>query len=135
MARSRTRVVLGIFGLDQHDFGAKVVSAILRDAGMEVVYLGSFQTAETIVQAAIEEDADVIGMSCHSWEYLGYTRELISLLREKKLDIAVVIGGGTISEADESSLRAMGVSDVLTPGATAEEIVHSIQRVAARPAS
>jgi len=121
--------LIAILGLDQHDFGAKVVSAILRDAGMEVIYLGRFQTPETIVKTAIEEDVDIIGISCYSWEYLHYTPELINLLKEQKLDIPVIIGGGTISEEDELQLKGMGVSGVFKAGTAAEEIITHIQQV------
>jgi methylmalonyl-CoA mutase C-terminal domain/subunit len=116
------RVLIAILGLDQHDFGARVVSSVLRDAGFEVVYVGKFQTPETIAAASIEEDVNVIGISCHSWEYLEYIPELIKILTDRKLHIPVLLGGGTISEADEKKLRAIGVSDVIRPGATSEDI-------------
>jgi methylmalonyl-CoA mutase C-terminal domain/subunit len=117
------RVLIAILGLDQHDFGAKVVTSILKDAGFEVIYLGKFQIPESIVSAAIEEDIDAIGISCHSWEYLDYVPELIKILRSRQLNIPVVLGGGTVSEADEKHLKAIGVNDIIRPGSTSEEIV------------
>jgi methylmalonyl-CoA mutase C-terminal domain/subunit len=129
---ARNRVMIGILGLDQHDFGAKVVGTILRKDGFEVIYVGKFQTPESLAKAAIEEDVDAIAISCHSWEYLDYVPQLINLLRENRMDIPVVVGGGTISEADEAALRSAGVSDVLRSGSTSEEIVRRMRRVVAK---
>ena len=93
------RVLIGILGLDQHEVGAMAVSRILRDAGMEVVYLGRFNLPADIAKAAIEEGADVIGLSCHSWEYLHYLDPLFAALRENGLDTPVVVGGSVVTEA------------------------------------
>ena len=94
------KVLIAILGLDQHEAGAYAVSSLLRDAGMEVIYLGCFNVPKTIVKAAIEEDVDVVGVSVHSWEYLDYMDELLGLLRGENADIPVVLGGSVITPGD-----------------------------------
>ncbi|HEX7409428.1 MAG TPA: cobalamin-dependent protein, partial [Candidatus Binatia bacterium] len=89
----RIRVWIGMLGLDQHEVGAIAVARLLRDAGIEVIYAGRFNLPAGIVKAAVEEDVDVIGLSCHSWEYLEYVDELMGLLRERELELPVVVGG------------------------------------------
>ncbi|TRZ92904.1 MAG: methylmalonyl-CoA mutase [Dehalococcoidia bacterium] len=126
----KIRVVMSILGLDQHDLALRFVSYLLRDAGMEIVYLGCLQTVEATVNAAAQEDADVIGLSCHSWEYIHYIPQLLALLRDRKLDIPVIVGGGILTEQDEAQLKEMGVSGVFRGGATAEEIIKHIEQAA-----
>ena len=126
---SRIRVVISMLGLDQHEVGAIAVSRILRDHGIEVIYLGRFNTPASVIKTSIEEDVDVIGLSCHSWEYLHYMPELFDLLKEKGLDIPVVIGGSVITPGDEKKMEAMGVAAAFGPSATAEEIIGNIQRI------
>lgn len=123
----KTRVLIGILGLDQHEVGALSVAQMLRNAGMEVVYAGRFNTPLKLVQAAIEEDVDVIGISCHSWEFIHYMPELIELLKkEGGADIAVAVGGSVITPADARELKAMGVSAVFGPGAAKDDIISTI---------
>jgi len=125
------RILLSILGLDQHEAGAFAVARLLRDAGMEVIYLGRFGTPEAVATAALEEGVDVIGLSCHSWEYLYYLDELFELLKHHGLDIPVVVGGSVLSQADENDLRAKGVSATFGPGADTDRIVRQIRDLAA----
>lgn len=132
-APSRIKVLIGILGLDQHEAGAYAASTLLRDAGMEVVYLGCFQLPRTIVKAAMEEDADVIGLSTHSWEYLDYMDELLELLRQENAHIPVILGGSIITPADGDLMLRKGVAAVLDSRSTPQAIVETVQRVAAGP--
>ena len=124
------RILLAILGLDQHEAGAFAVATLLRDAGMEVIYLGRFATPEIVVDVALEEDADVIGLSCHSWEYLYYLDELFEILKRRELAIPVVVGGSVIGRDDESEIRAKGVAATFGPGSDASEIAQQIRRLA-----
>jgi methylmalonyl-CoA mutase C-terminal domain/subunit len=124
------RVLLGILGLDQHEVGAVAVARMLRDASMEVVYLGRFNLPEGIAKAALEEGADVIGLSCHSWEYLHYLDPLLAALREHGLDAPVVVGGSVVTAADAQAIRAKGVAAAFGSTAEAAEIVATIERLA-----
>jgi len=117
------RVVVAKPGLDGHDRGAKVVARALRDAGMEVIYTGLHQTPEQIVEAAIQEDADVVGLSVLSGAHLTLFARVVELLRQKDASDIVVFGGGIIPEDDIPELEALGVAKVFTPGATTTEIV------------
>ncbi|WP_426562798.1 cobalamin B12-binding domain-containing protein [Angustibacter sp. McL0619] len=117
------RVVVAKPGLDGHDRGAKVVARALRDAGMEVVYTGLHQTPEQIVEAAIAEDADVVGLSVLSGAHMTLFAKVIALLKERDAEDIVVFGGGIIPEADIPELEKLGVAKVFTPGATMESIV------------
>jgi methylmalonyl-CoA mutase C-terminal domain/subunit len=117
------RVVVAKPGLDGHDRGAKVVARALRDAGMEVIYTGLHQTPEQIVEAAIQEDADAVGLSVLSGAHMTLFRKVIDLLRARDAGDIVVFGGGIIPEADLAELREMGVARVFTPGAPTQEIV------------
>jgi methylmalonyl-CoA mutase C-terminal domain/subunit len=110
-------------GLDGHDRGAKVVARALRDAGIEVVYTGLHQTPAQIVDAAIQEDADVIGLSVLSGAHLTLFAEVMDLLRAKEATDIIVFGGGIIPEDDIPLLEAMGVAKIFTPGTTTHEIV------------
>jgi len=123
----KIRVVLSILGLDGHDFALKYISHLLKDGGMEVIYLGCFQTVESTVNTAVQEDADVIGLSCHSWEYLHYVPQLITAISKRNMSIPVVVGGGIFTENDESQLKDMGIAAVFRGGATAEDIIGSIK--------
>jgi methylmalonyl-CoA mutase C-terminal domain/subunit len=120
---SRIRVVVAKPGLDGHDRGAKVVARALRDAGMEVIYTGLHQTPEQIVETAIQEDADAIGLSVLSGAHMTLFKRVIELLREKEADDMVVFGGGIIPEEDLPELERLGVSKIFTPGATTHSIV------------
>ena len=117
------RIVVAKPGLDGHDRGAKVVARALRDAGHEVIYTGLHQTPEQIVETAIQEDADVIGLSVLSGAHMTLFKKLIELLDARDARDIVVIGGGIIPEDDIPLLKEMGVAQVFTPGATTTEIV------------
>jgi methylmalonyl-CoA mutase C-terminal domain/subunit len=125
----KIRVLIGVLGMDQHEVGAVAVSRLLRDSGMEIIYLGRFNTPAGIVKTSIEEDADVIGLSCHSWEYLYYMPELIGMLKEQHLSIPIVVGGSVITPGDSKKLKDMGVAVAFGPSATNDEIVESIQQL------
>ena len=120
---SPIRVVVAKPGLDGHDRGAKVVARALRDAGMEVVYTGLHQSPEQIVEAAIAEDADVVGLSVLSGAHLTLFAQVCELLRERDADDIIVFGGGIIPADDVPELRRLGVATVFTPGATTASIV------------
>ena len=120
---STIRVVVAKPGLDGHDRGAKVVARALRDAGMEVIYTGLHQTPEQIVETAIQEDADCIGLSVLSGAHMTLFQKLLKLLGERDAEDIVVFGGGIIPEADIPLLEKAGVAKVFTPGATTHEIV------------
>ena len=124
------RGLLAILGLDQHEAGAFAVARLLRDAGMEVIYLGRFGTPEIVVDSALEEGVDVIGLSCHSWEYLYYLDELFELLKSRELDIPVVVGGSVLSQEDKNEIQAKGVAATFGPGSDAGEIVQQIRSLA-----
>jgi methylmalonyl-CoA mutase C-terminal domain/subunit len=120
---SRIRVVVAKPGLDGHDRGAKVVARALRDAGMEVIYTGLHQTPEQIVETAIQEDADAVGLSVLSGAHMTLFRRVIELLAERGAEDIVVFGGGIIPDADLPELRKIGVAQIFTPGATTKSIV------------
>src|SRR5512137_1992214 len=109
---AKGRIAIAMLGLDQHELGAIAVARLLRDAGMEVVYAGRFNTPQSIVQTAIDEDVDVIGISCHSWEFVDYTPELIALLAAKGADVPVVLGGSVITASDAQQMKQHGVAAV-----------------------
>jgi len=125
--KRKIKVLLAKMGLDYHDTGVKVVASMLRDAGMEVTYLGLFNFAEHIVAAAIEEDADVIGVSFLVSTYLRHTADLMKMLREKGIK-ALVVCGGTIKKKDVAKLKKLGVAEVFLPGSTGKEIADFINR-------
>jgi methylmalonyl-CoA mutase C-terminal domain/subunit len=114
-------------GLDGHDRGVKVVSALLREAGMEVIYLGPYQMPDTIIQAAMEEDADVIGLSSLSGEHLIFVPKVLEQLREKQLEDIVLIVGGVIPTEDIPVLKEMGVAEVFITGSSTNSIIDFIK--------
>jgi methylmalonyl-CoA mutase, C-terminal domain len=120
---SKIRVIVAKPGLDGHDRGAKVVARALRDAGVEVIYTGLHQTPEQIVAAALQEDADAIGLSILSGAHMTQFGKVLDLLKEQNAADIVVFGGGIIPEADIVELREMGVAKIFTPGAATQEIV------------
>ena len=123
MSDSPLRVVVAKPGLDGHDRGAKVVARALRDAGMEVVYTGLHQTPEQIVEAAIQEDADAVGLSVLSGAHMTLFAKVIALLKAREAQDIVLFGGGIIPDGDIPELQALGVAKVFTPGAATHEIV------------
>jgi methylmalonyl-CoA mutase C-terminal domain/subunit len=124
---SRIRVVVAKPGLDGHDRGAKVVARALRDAGMEVIYTGLHQTPEQIVETAIQEDADAVGLSVLSGAHMTLFHRVVDLLAERGATDIVVFGGGIIPEADIPDLTRMGVAKIFTPGATTQSIVEWVR--------
>lgn len=123
----RLRVVIAKPGLDGHDRGAKVVARALRDAGVEVVYTGLHQTPEQIVDTAIQEDADAIGLSILSGAHMTLFERVMALLAQRDATDIVVFGGGIIPEADMPELARMGVAKIFTPGASTDEIVRWVR--------
>ena len=117
------RVVIAKPGLDGHDRGAKVVARALRDAGVEVIYTGLHQTPEQIVAAALQEDADAIGLSILSGAHMTQFSRVLELLRERDATDITVFGGGIIPDADIAELAKLGVAKIFTPGASTSEIV------------
>jgi len=124
------RVLVAKPGLDGHDRGAKVVARALRDAGMEVIYLGLHQTPEQIAQAAIDEDVDVVGLSILSGAHMTVFPRVLELLREKGASDIKVIGGGIIPDEDIAELESAGVTKLFTPGTPTSEIVEFVRSAA-----
>jgi methylmalonyl-CoA mutase C-terminal domain/subunit len=132
----RIRVVIAKPGLDGHDRGAKVIARALRDAGMEVIYTGLRQTPEQIVTAALQEDADVIGLSILSGAHMHICPRIVELLREKGLSGVLVVVGGIIPDTDVPKLNAIGIEGIFQPGTPMQAIVDFINgRARARVAS
>ena len=130
---ARIRVVVAKPGLDGHDRGAKVVARALRDAGMEVIYTGLHQTPEQIVETAIQEDADAVGLSVLSGAHMTLFRKVVELLRERGAGDIVVFGGGIIPDEDIPELARLGVPKVFTPGATTRSIVEWVRANVGQP--
>ncbi|HZT37402.1 MAG TPA: cobalamin B12-binding domain-containing protein [Bryobacteraceae bacterium] len=124
---NRIRVLVAKPGLDGHDRGAKVIARALRDAGMEVIYTGLRQTPEMIVNAALQEDVQVIGLSILSGAHNAIVPRIMELLREQQMDDVLVVVGGTIPDEDAQKLKSMGVAAVFQPGAPLDEIVNFIR--------
>ena len=127
MTEGKVRIVMAKPGLDGHDRGAKVVARALRDAGFEVIYTGLHQTPEMIVSAAVQEDADAIGLSILSGAHLTLFPRVVALLREYGATDIVVFGGGIVPEEDVAVLKAAGVAEVFTPGTSLETIVRWVR--------
>jgi methylmalonyl-CoA mutase, C-terminal domain len=124
---NKIRVLVAKAGLDGHDRGAKVIAAALRDAGMEVIYTGLRQTPEMIVEAAIQEDVDVVGISILSGAHMTIFPKIMNLMKEKGVDDILLTGGGIIPEEDINSLKQIGVGELFTPGAPTTAIVEYIR--------
>lgn len=122
-AKAPVRILIAKAGLDGHDRGAKIIARTLRDAGFEVVYTGLHQTPEMIVEAAIQEDVDAIGMSILSGAHMTLFEAVVSQLKEQDASDIVVFGGGIIPDEDIEPLRQLGVEQVFTPGASTTEVV------------
>jgi len=124
----KIRVLVAKPGLDGHDRGAKVVARALRDAGMEVIYTGLHQTAEMVVETAIQEDVDVIGLSLLSGAHMTLFVDVTKLLKEKGMDNVLVVGGGVIPEEDAPKLKKAGVAGIFGPGTPCDDIVEFIKK-------
>jgi methylmalonyl-CoA mutase C-terminal domain/subunit len=123
------RVLIAKVGLDGHDRGVKIVARALRDAGIEVIYLGIHNTPAEIVNSALQEDVDAIGVSIHSAAHMTLFTELMKLLKQQRATDIVVFGGGIIPEQDIGKLKRMGVKDLFTPGTPLEEIVNFVKSI------
>jgi methylmalonyl-CoA mutase C-terminal domain/subunit len=127
MAEEMIRVVVAKVGLDGHDRGAKIIARALRDAGMEVIYTGLHQTPEQVVEAAIQEDADAIGISILSGAHMTLVPRVIELLEENEAEDVLVFVGGTIPKDDIDKLKEVGVGEVFTPGTPTQKAVEYLQ--------
>jgi len=125
--RQQIRVLLTKIGLDGHTRGIKAVAAMLRNAGMEVVYLGHFQSPKGILKSALQEDVDIIGVSCLAGEHLTLVPKLMRLAKENNVEGIPIVVGGVIPDEDVENLEAMGVHGVFTPGATSHQIISFIK--------
>ena len=134
MAEKRLRILVAKPGLDGHDRGAKIIARALRDGGFEVIYTGLHQTPEMIAEAAVQEDADAVGLSILSGAHMTLFPEVMRLLKERGVSDVVVFGGGIIPDDDAAKLKALGVAQIFTPGASTEDIVKWVrENVASRP--
>jgi methylmalonyl-CoA mutase C-terminal domain/subunit len=126
---TRLRVLIAKVGLDGHDRGAKIVARLLRDAGMEVVYGGLRQTPASIATAALQEDVDVVGLSMHNGAHLTLAPAVVQALRAAHVDAAVVVGG-IVPQRDIEALQLLGVAAVIGPGASADDVVATVEHAA-----
>jgi len=128
MVEKRIRVLIAKPGLDGHDRGAKVVARALRDAGMEVIYTGIRQTPEMIVEAALQEDVDVVGLSILSGAHTTLFPRIVNLLKENGLDDVLVVAGGIIPDEDVPALNELGIRGIFGPGTSTQDIVQFIRK-------
>ncbi len=135
MAHSKIRCLLGMLGTDVHSKGIRTLAQLLRDLGIEVIYLGEHNTPEGFINAIIAEDVDAVGLSFSTATYLHYTRELLNKMREAGLGEVAVMIGGLIHPEDEADLRAMGVKGIFGPGSTTQQIVDFLVEVTGKPLS
>jgi methylmalonyl-CoA mutase, C-terminal domain len=126
-SEKKIRVVVAKPGLDGHDRGAKIIARALRDAGMEVIYTGLHQTPEQIVETVIQEDADAVGLSILSGAHMTLVPRIMELMSEQGIDDVVVTVGGTIPSDDVAELKTLGVAEVFTPGAPAQQAIDFIR--------
>ncbi len=126
----RIKIFVGILGMDQHELGAIAVAQMLRDAGMEVIYGGRFNVPATVVKTSLEEDLDVIGLSCHSWEYLHYLPDMFELMKNEKINVPVIVGGSVITPGDKKRLLEMGVAAAFASGTRNEDIIDTVRKLA-----
>jgi methylmalonyl-CoA mutase C-terminal domain/subunit len=127
MPETKIRVLLAKPGLDGHDRGVKIIARALRDAGMEVIYTGLRQTPEQIVNAALQEDVDIIGLSILSGAHMTIFPRVLELMREKGMEDVILFGGGIIPEDDTPKLKEFGVGEVFLPGTSTEDIIKYIR--------
>ena len=130
---ARIKAIISKIGLDSHERGAKLVANALKNAGMEVVYLGSFRTPQAIVESAIQEDADIIGISTHSGEHLTLIPILVELMKEKNIDNIPLIVGGVIPKENIHDLKAIGVKEVFGYGTTMAQVITCVQHLCSQP--
>jgi methylmalonyl-CoA mutase C-terminal domain/subunit len=125
----KIKAIVTKVGLDSHERGARLVAAALRDAGMEVIYLGSFQTPEGIIQTALQEDVDLIGVSCHCGEHLTLMPVIMDLLKANNIPDVPVILGGVIPREEVDDLKKIGVKEVFGYGTTMEQVVEFVKQI------
>ncbi len=130
MSERRIRVLIAKPGLDGHDRGAKIVARALRDAGMEVIYTGLHQTPEQIVETAIQEDVDIVGLSCLSGAHMTLFTQVMALLKEKDAADIIVTGGGIVPKDDIVKLKEAGIAEVFGPGTPIDEIIEYHRKAA-----
>lgn len=130
MTERKIRVLIAKPGLDGHDRGAKIVARALRDAGMEVIYSGLHQTPEQIAETAIQEDVDIVGLSCLSGAHMTLFPRVTALLKEKDAADIIVVGGGIIPEGDIPKLKTSGISMIFGPGTPLDDIIEYHRKVA-----
>lgn len=123
----RIRVLIAKVGLDGHDRGAKVIAAALRDAGMEVIYTGLRKSPEMVVEAALQEDVDAIGVSLLSGAHMTIIPRILSLMKQRQVENVLVFGGGIIPDQDIKELKKMGVGELFTPGASTVDIIRYVR--------
>jgi methylmalonyl-CoA mutase C-terminal domain/subunit len=123
----KIRVLIAKVGLDGHDRGAKVVAAALRDAGMEVIYSGLRKTPEVIVEAALQEDVDAVGVSILSGAHMTIFPRILNLMKERGMDAVLLFGGGIIPDKDIHELKSLGVGELFTPGASTQMIIDYVR--------
>jgi methylmalonyl-CoA mutase, C-terminal domain len=128
MAERKIRVLIAKPGLDGHDRGAKVIARALRDAGMEVIYTGLRQTSDMIVNAAIQEDVDAIGLSILSGAHMHYFTEVLEKLGARNAQDILLFGGGIVPNEDIAKLKEMGVAEIFTPGASTQKVVEYLEK-------
>lgn len=126
---SRERIALAIMGIDQHENGAVAIARVLREAQMRVDYLGKLNTPTSVADKAIALDADVVGISCHSWEYLRLVPQLVQELRKRGSEIPVVIGGSVITPEDAETIREAGVSAVFTSSVGTQQVIECLREL------
>ena len=131
----KLRVLIAKVGLDGHDRGVKIIARSLRDAGMEVIYLGIHNTPEEVASSALQEDVDAIGLSIHSAAHMTLFGEVLGLLKKNKARDIAVFGGGIVPQGDIRSLKRMGVKEIFTPGAPLEEVVNFVNSLPSRTRS
>ncbi|HUV60375.1 MAG TPA: cobalamin B12-binding domain-containing protein [Desulfatiglandales bacterium] len=124
--KRKIKILVTKVGLDGHDRGAKVISSLLKQAGMEVIYLGMYQTPEAIVKAAVDEDVDVIGVSYLSGEHLIFTPKIVEEMKKNNLDDVLLIAGGTFPAEDIPVMKEMGIDEVFGAGSLTEPIIQYI---------
>ncbi len=127
MNERKIRILIAKPGLDGHDRGAKVIARALRDAGMEVIYTGLRQTPEQIVNAALQEDVDAVGLSILSGAHMHLFPKIVSLMREKKMDDVLIFAGGIIPDRDSAKLKEAGIAEVFPPGSSLQHIVDFVR--------
>lgn len=126
---SREFVAVAIMGIDQHENGAVAIARVLRESQMRVEYYGKFQTPTSVAERAISDDTDVVGISCHSWEYMTLVPQLVTELRERGSDIPVIIGGSVITPEDAEKMRAAGVAAVFSTAMDGERVIECVRQL------